>query len=164
MVCWEEKIREEYLGKNYTRLFRTILYASREIGLKEALRILEKCVNKKRMKWLQENLDKFGRSGDPIMDAFHIFFEEYLGLKLGRDGEIVERTEKRLVVRWWNQCPVLEVCRKYGLDTRIVCRYAYHRPVDNFIKAIDSRLVFYRNYEKIRPYHPYCEEIIELNT
>ncbi|MCD6403685.1 MAG: hypothetical protein J7L59_00675 [Nanoarchaeota archaeon] len=90
-----------------------------------------------------------------------IFYEIYLGLKIGKDGEIVELCKSKLVTRWWNFCPVLEACKKLGLDMRIVCRLAYHRPVEFFLKHIDPRLRFDRNYEKIRPHAPYCEEIIE---
>jgi len=37
-----------------------------------------------------------------------------------REGEIVEKTDKKLVMRWWNYCPVLEACKKLGLDMRVV--------------------------------------------
>jgi len=81
-------------------------------------------------------------------------------LELGKDGIIVHKNSRKIVVRWWNYCPVLEVCRKLGLDTRIVCKLAYHKPVELFLKRINPKLGFNRNYEKIRPYAPYCEEII----
>ena len=49
-----------------------------------------------------------------------------------------------------------------GLDTRQVCRKAYHLPVQKFLSRVHPRLRFERNYEVLRPYAPYCEEIIIL--
>jgi hypothetical protein len=74
----------------------------------------------------------------------------------------VEHTQKRIVMRWWNPCPTLEACNKLGLDTREVCKKAYEKPVQEFLKQINPRLRFGRNYESIRPHAACCEEIIEL--
>jgi hypothetical protein len=65
-------------------------------------------------------------------------------------------------MRWWNACPTLDACTKLGLDTREVCRKAYQCPVQEFLKRIHPKLRFDRNYEHIRPYAAYCEEIITL--
>jgi tRNA(adenine34) deaminase len=67
-----------------------------------------------------------------------------------------------MVIRWWNHCPTLEACRKLGLDTRQICRKVYQQPVQVFLAKLDSGLRFGRNYEALRPYTPYCEEIISL--
>jgi hypothetical protein len=75
---------------------------------------------------------------------------------------VVEATHSKLVTRWWNACPTLAACQKLGLDTREVCRKAYHRPVQVFLAKIDPRLRFDRNYAVLRPHAPYCEEIITL--
>lgn len=96
------------------------------------------------------------RAGDPLLDGYHIFYETYLGLSVPADGEIIEQNERRMVMRWWNACPTLAACQKLGLDTRQVCRRAYHRPVQAFLRRIDPRLRFDRNYEALRPYQPYC--------
>jgi hypothetical protein len=97
-----------------------------------------------------------------VQDGYNAFFERYLGLSIPRDGEVVEATPARLVVRWWNECPTLNACHRLGLDTRTVCRKAYHQPAEALLQRIDPRLRFERNYEAIRPYTPYCEEIIRL--
>ena len=96
------------------------------------------------------------------MEGYHWFYERYLRVRPPADGEIIEQSEKRLVMRWRNPCPTLEACRKLGLDTREVCKKAFEKPVEEFLKTINPKLRFDRNYEHIRPYTAYCEEIIVL--
>lgn len=157
-------IREEYRkrGEDFTELFRTILSVADEVGLDETLKHLERCVIEKRLSWLGENLETLEETGNPLTDAYKCFYETYLGISTPRDGEIVERSERRIVTRWWNHCPVLEACKKFGLDTREICSKAYHQPVQVFLSQIDPNLRFDRNYDRLRPYTPYCEEIITL--
>ena len=81
---------------------------------------------------------------------------------LSHNKEIVEQVDRKMVTRWWNHCPTLETCQKLGLDTREICRKAYHKPVQAFLSKIDPRLRFDRNYEALRPHTAYCEEIITL--
>jgi hypothetical protein len=126
------------------------------------LECLERCVVEKRLSWLERNAGAFTKSGNPLVDGFHMFYEVYLGLSVPRDGEIVAATGRRLVTRWWNRCPTLEACLKTGLDTREVCRKAYEKPVQAFLSRIDPRLRFRRNYDALRPRTTYCEEIIEI--
>ena len=152
----------QYKESNFNGLFETVLAISDEIGLERVLGYLERCVIEKRLGWLDGNLDKMERTGNAVEDGYRIFYERYLGISVPKDGEIVENTDKKLVMRWWNYCPVLEGCKKFGLDTRVVCKEAYHRPVEVFLSRIHPKLRFDRNYERIRPYSPYCEEIINL--
>jgi len=154
--------RYQIKERDFDGLFWTILQIRDEVGLEESLGCLERCVIEKRVGWLDENLEKMERTGDAVEDGYRIFYEEYLGISVPRDGEIVEKTDKKMVMRWWNYCPVLEACKKFGLDTRVVCKRAYHRPVEVFLSRIHPKLKFDRNYERIRPYTPYCEEIITL--
>ncbi len=128
----------------------------------EALSYLERCRIEKRLSWLDKNLESMARTGNPLDDAVRIFYEVYLGLSIPEDGEIIERTDTRLVTRWWNQCPTLEACKNLGLDTRQVCTKAQHAPVQVFLSRIDPRLKFDRDYDRLRPLGPYCEEIITL--
>jgi hypothetical protein len=117
-----ELILERYQNKesHFGKLFQTILSIADEIGLERALGYLERCVIEKRVAWLDERLDKMERKGDAVEDGYRIFYEGYLGIAVPRDGEIVEKTDKKLVMRWWNYCPVLDACKKFGLDTRVV--------------------------------------------
>ncbi len=166
MPNWYQRIKEQYKNSrgDSTELFQEILSASAEIGLDEALAYLERCAVEKRLAWLAANLPAASPGNDPVLEGYRWFYERYLRVSVPKDGEIVERTEKRLVMRWWNPCPTLEACKKLGLDTREVCKKAYHRPVQEFLKQIHPGLGFERNYERIRPYAAYCEEIILLEA
>lgn len=157
-------IKNEYQnsGRDSTGLFQAVLSISAEIGLDEALKILEKCVFEKRSSWMDRNEKDFERSGNAVLDGYRLFYERYLGLSLPRDGETIQWTDQKIVVRWCNFCPTLEACQKLGLDTRQVCRVAYHRPVQNMLSRLDSRLRFRRDYDTLRPYGAFCEETIEL--
>ena len=164
MPDYYERIKQQYenLQGDSTELFREILKASDEIGMDEALTYLSQCVIEKRSAWLQANLPEAIHENDPVTAGYQWFYENYLGISVPKDGEIVEHTEKRIVIRWWNPCPTLEACKKLGLDTRAVCQKAYERPVQEFLKYINPKLKFDRNYENIRPHAAYCEEIILL--
>jgi hypothetical protein len=157
-------IKYQYLnsGGDSTPLFRTILSLSREIGLDKALAYLEECVIEKRLAWLDANLEKLARTDNLVLDGYRMFYDTYLGISVPVDGEIIEQNERRLVMRWWNPCPTLAACQQLGLDTREICRKAYQQPVQAFLMRIDPRLRFDRNYAALRPYQPYCEEIIML--
>ncbi len=149
-------------GEDHSDLFQTILGIAKESSLDAALACLERCAVEKRTAWLDQNLPAVERTGDPIDDAYRIFYETYLGVSAPDDGEIVQRAPRRLVTRWWNRCPTLDVCQKLGLDTREVCQKAYHRPVQVLFSRIHPALRFQRNYDALRPHTPYCEEIITL--
>jgi len=155
-------INQHYLNSrgDSTELFQVILSVADEVGMDKALGYLEQCVIAKRRAWLDQNLDKLERTDDPVFDAYRLFYEVYLRVSTPADGEIVERTKSKMVTRWRNHCPTLDACVKLGLDTREVCRKAYHRPVQEFLSRIDPRLKFERNYAGLRPQAAYCEEII----
>lgn len=159
-------IRTQYENSrdDSTALFQTIVRAAEEIGMEAALGVLERCVTEKRLAWIDSQFASLPLSGYPVQDGFSVFFERYLGLAAPRDGELVEASPERVIVRWWNPCPTLDACIKLGMDTRQVCRCAYQQPVEEMLKRIDSRLRFDRNYEAIRPHAPYCEEIIYLEA
>ncbi len=159
-----QRIKQQYqrLQGDSTDLFNEILTAADEIGMDQALAYLEQCVIEKRAAWLKAHLDETIDRNDPVAEGYRWFYEKYLGVVVPKDGEIVERTRKRIVMRWWNPCPTLEACKKLGLDTREVCKKAYQNPVQEFLNHIHPRLRFDRNYEHIRPQAAYCEEIIVL--
>ena len=148
--------------EDFTELFQTILSIADKIGLDNALECLEQCIIEKRLSWLDKHLETLEKTGNPLTDAYRIFYEIYLGISALKDGEIIEKRDRKLVTRWWNYCPTLEACKKLGLDTREICRKVYHKPVQVFLSKIDSKLRFDRNYDALRPHTPYCEEIITL--
>jgi hypothetical protein len=161
---YDNLIRQGYRNSagDSTALFQTLLSVASEIGLDQALGYLEGCVTEKRLAWLHANLAGQYVTGNPLLDGYSLFYEVYLGVSAPRDGEIVERSDRKIVVRWWNRCPTLDACLKLGLDTREICKQAYHKPVQEFLSVISPRLRFDRNYAAIRPYQAYCEEMISL--
>jgi hypothetical protein len=159
-----DRIRDAYRQsrEDSTGRFQTVLSVADVVGLDAALEALERCVTEKWLAWLDGHLATVERSGDPVTDGSRILYEGYLGMSPTKDGEEVEATGKKLVVRWRNECPTLEACQELGLDPREICRKVYHRPVQAFLSRIDPRLRFDRNYGALRPHMPYCEEIITV--
>lgn len=161
---YSEQIRNEYRGRrrDSTGLFKIILSVADDIGMDQALEILEECVNEKWQEWLDKRLPSMPRSGDPLKDGYSILFEEFIGRSKGKDGVEVVSSDRKLMMRWTFNCHILEACMELGLDTREICKKVYNRPSQEFLSRIDPRLRFDRNYEELRPYGPYCEEIITL--
>lgn len=157
------KAKYEKRGRDHSALFEAILAVAEETSLDAALECLERCAIESRTSWLDENLPDLERTADPIDDAYRIFYEVYLGISAPADGEIVEQTPTRLVTRWWNQCPTLDACQQFGLDTREICSKGYHESVRIFLSRIHPGLRFERNYANLRPHGLYCEEIVTLD-
>jgi tRNA(Arg) A34 adenosine deaminase TadA len=73
---------------------------------------------------------------------------------------IIEKTINKIIFHSMNFCPTLEACKILDLDTRHICKLYNEQATDALIKQVDPNLKFTRNYERIRPYSEYCEEII----
>jgi len=117
----------------------------------------------RRMKWFQENRSSFGFvDGDPIDSAYRLLLERF-GIEES-EAPIVERLAGRIMFHSMNFCPTLEACRILGYDTRYVCRHYNEDSTDQLVKRIDPRLSFSRNYDRLRPYSPYCEEMISMDN
>ncbi len=157
-------INQQYLKSagDSTSLFRVILSVAERIGMDAALACLEQCVTAKRLAWLKNHPDIIDTGNDPVSEAYRLFYEVYLGVSIPGDGEIVEKTDHKMVTRWWNHCPTLDACMQLGLDTREICQKVYHQPVQAFMSKIHPDLRFDRNYACLRPHTDFCEEIISL--
>ncbi|MFX1572857.1 MAG: nucleoside deaminase [Promethearchaeota archaeon] len=145
MVLYDSKVRE------YVKQFRNSRLEEWKLYGKELL--------ERRKKWFHDNqilIDKL--TGSDIEIAYKL-----LSMKFKVKEEeipIIEKTNKKLVFHSRNFCPSLEACKILGLDTRMICKAIFEESTDGFIKLINPELKFTRNYEKIRPYKDYCEEII----
>lgn len=125
-------------------------------GLEE----LGKEISKKRLSWFEENKSKLRLTGTDVEKALQLLL---LKIRINpEDIKIVEKSSNRIVYESFNFCPVLEACKIIGLDTREVCKRVYEKSTQIFIRKINPKLRFKRNYEKIRPYAKYCEETIEM--
>lgn len=116
---------------------------------------------KEASRWCEENREKLAPRGSLIDHAFNIYYFSYLTLD-PRTVEIIEKTERGIVCRWRSFCEVLKAYKLLELDTRIICKKAYKKHANVLLKEIDPRLRFTRNYDRIRLYTDFCEEIIEL--
>ncbi|UCG04379.1 MAG: hypothetical protein JSW11_10400 [Candidatus Heimdallarchaeota archaeon] len=116
---------------------------------------------KKRLQWLEENKKMLEPQGTDVRRAYTLFLIQYLDLDPAKVPIIFE-DETKIIWRSFNWCPVLEACTKGGFDTREVCKKGWEQSVQAFMEKMNPKLRFIRNYDKIRPYTSYCEEMIEL--
>ena len=116
---------------------------------------------KKRLQWIETNKRNLNPQETEVRRAYRLFLIQYLNLDPIKVPIIFENDTK-IIWRSYNWCPVLEACEKGGFDTREVCKKGWEQSVQAFIENINPRLRFSRNYDKIRPYTSYCEEMIEL--
>jgi tRNA(Arg) A34 adenosine deaminase TadA len=115
----------------------------------------------RRLAWFDENKDRFTFSGDdPLENAYQLLLRRFNIDE--KQAPVVERSANRLIFHSRNFCPTLEACQILGLDTRAICRRYNENSTEALIRQIDPRLRFKRNYEKLRPYAAYCEEMILL--
>jgi len=117
----------------------------------------------RRTKWFQENKRNFNFTDNyPLTSGYRLLLER-LHITT-EEAPVIRKTDKEIVFHSKNFCPTLEACKILSLDTRRICRKMNEASTNILIKQIDSRLAFSRNYDKLRPYSEYCEEIITLST
>lgn len=123
--------------------------------------IIEEDLLNKRMQWFENNKTMICKlKGNDLEKAYHLILMK-IGIK-SSEAPIVEKSENKIIFRSKNYCPSLEACIILDLDTREVCKEVYERPTEELIRRLNPQLRFTRNYECIRPYSDYCEEIITL--
>jgi len=112
-----------------------------------------------RLRWLKNNAALISSlKGDDLERAYRLVL---LKLRIEEaDAPVVFKDSSRIVFHSNNSCPTLAACMALGLDTRVVCGRVLEKPTDLLVKRINPSLHFSRNYEFIRPYAQYCEEII----
>lgn len=95
------------------------------------------------------------------LDAAYALFLARLGIG-PEEAPVVERGARRLVIHSRNFCPTLEACGILGLDTCEVCQQLTEEPTTELLRQLHPGLSFRRNYGRLRPHAPYCEEMIVL--
>jgi tRNA(adenine34) deaminase len=115
----------------------------------------------KRIDWYQKRQSQVTfAADDPVTAGYQLLI-----LKLGirpEEAPVVLKTANKVVFHSQNFCPTLEACRILDLDTRVICKQVNEGPTDALVKQLDPRLEFGRNYQKLRPYCEYCEEMVVL--
>jgi len=123
--------------------------------------IIEEDLLNKRMQWFENNKTMICKlKGNDLEKAYHLILMK-IGIK-SSEAPIVKKSENKIIFHSKNYCPSLETCIILDLDTREVCKEIYERPTEDLIRRLNPKLRFTRNYECIRPYSDYCEEIITL--
>lgn len=115
----------------------------------------------RRIRWFEENRDKFGFIDEDILGSGYRLLLKRFNITQA-EAAVVKKTDRQIVFHSRNFCPTLEACKILGLNTRIICRRLNENSTDALIKQIDTRLGFSRNYEMLRPYAEYCEEMISI--
>jgi len=117
---------------------------------------------KKRLEWFNTNRQSFTFiNDDPVLSAYNLLLCRFNIDKT--EAPVVSRNKQGITFHSMNFCPTLEACKILGLDTRHVCMRYNENSTDILIKQIDKKLKFSRNYENLRPYTDYCEEMITLD-
>jgi ribosomal protein S18 acetylase RimI-like enzyme len=117
--------------------------------------------SEKRLQWLRSHRpDENFPNDSVVLKAYRVLLE----LLQATEAEcpIVYRNDEKLVFHSRNFCPTLEACKILGMDTRHICKLYNERSTDRLVKEVHPNLKFTRNYEKLRPYCEYCEEMIVL--
>ncbi len=94
-----------------------------------------------------------------MKDVFNLFYIQFLKIP-AKNCQIIEINDKKLVTRCNNPCFILDMSIKLGIDTRESCKRISGGPSEYFLKRLNKKLIFRRNYDHIRPRFPSCEETI----
>jgi len=125
------------------------------------LKNLARALAEKRLAWFSEYSRSFESKREDALEAGYQVFLKKLGISQDQ-APIVSRDEKHIILHSSNFCPTLEACKILALDTRFVCRHLTEKPSTEMLRKVNPKLRFTRNYEKLRPYASYCEEMIIL--
>ena len=115
----------------------------------------------RRVAWFHENKDRLSFLSEDLLESAYRLLLTRFGIS-PEEAPVVSRSAYAMTFHSQNFCPTLEACRLLNLDTRYVCRCINEDSTNALLRQLDPRLRFSRNYEKLRPYAPYCEETISL--
>ncbi len=127
------------------------------------LRELAELHIKKRVSWFMDNKDAVLTKYIGLPDeekAYKIIYFDYMKIN-PKHCNVIKLGEGKIKIESHNFCPYLEVCKKLGLDTKLVCKES-ESSIQQICKLINPNMKFRRNYENIRPYVNFCEEYFEI--
>lgn len=90
-------------------------------------------------------------------DVLELFYYGFLRLRR-EDVEVVKLSDRELVTISRNPCPILRLSLFLKLDTRYTCKLVSETVCSYVLRRVNSKLVFERNYDYIRPYADGCME------
>jgi tRNA(adenine34) deaminase len=115
----------------------------------------------RRLQWFKNNSSTFSFINNDLLESAYNLLLCRFNIE-SSEAPVIYKNENRILFHSKNFCPTLEACRILDLDTKYICKKYNENSTDTLIKQIDSRLRFSRNYDKLRPYSDYCEEMIYL--
>lgn len=125
----------------------------------DKLKIFNEDSKNRRLEWFKKNNSNFTFLNDnPLDSAYNLLLNKF-NIDSSK-AKIIDRSNNYIVFHSKNFCPTLEACKILEYDTRSICKYYNENSTDSLVKQVDKRLKFCRNYEKLRPYSEYCEEMI----
>jgi hypothetical protein len=115
-------------------------------------------------KWFDSNPEIAARrKNESFMEWIRrVYLIENLEISVS-DMDTLQITETILETSYHNKCPILAACEFLGLDTRIICKCAFHVPHLRLLKKLDSRLQYSRDYQNLRPHQPNCVDRVVLS-
>jgi hypothetical protein len=96
---------------------------------------------------------------DSIEEIINDFYINFLRIDK-KYVHILKINKREAIVRCDNPCPILKLSMILKLDTKSVCRYISEPVCEYVLKRMNSKIIFKRNYDHIRPYKESCEEHI----
>ncbi len=160
VIHLEEGILKERCAVLYNRNMRTEIKRLRNAS-DQLLAQYDKESGQKRLDWYANLAPSKNTTHDPLERAYELLLNK---LEIAAvEAPIIHRDKNRLMFHSKNFCPTLEACKVLRLDTRKVCKLYNEGATQELLQQIDVRLTFTRNYEKLRPYSEYCEELIEYH-
>ena len=157
-VTVHEGILKEECSILYRRDVRKEIENLRYVS-EQSLKILNEDSTVRRKKWFHENRSDFDIDSKDLLNSGYQLLLKRFGITAA-EAPIVNKTDSQITFHSMNFCPTLQACRILGLDTRFICKRLNEASTDTLLKQIDSNLCFARNYDKLRPYTEYCEEMI----
>ncbi|NHV45714.1 MAG: hypothetical protein HA493_03655 [Candidatus Verstraetearchaeota archaeon] len=96
---------------------------------------------------------------DSIEEIINDFYINFLRIDK-KYVHILKINKREAIIRCDNPCPILKLSMILKLDTKFVCRYISEPVCEYVLKRMNSKIIFKRNYDYIRPYKESCEEHI----
>lgn len=101
------------------------------------------------------------RRGEKWQDmVLRVVYKNNLSVTAPRDGKVICRHGRLLIIDWQSWCPVLTYCAQTGQATVPVCSILYHMQLQHLLSLVLPGALFTRDYSRIRPGSCSCREYI----